>query len=259
MTDPSSLVFADTVLSGRRILVTGASSGIGAHAASLFSKLGAHVILVGRDFHTLSSVFGKLSHKPSLIRVVDLCNPDQIYEDIRSLPPEWLPLHGIFHASGTELVRPVQLIKAKDFDAHMGPSAKSALSIGRAVASKGVMAHGGSVIFMSSVAACTGNTGLSLYSATKGAIEALTRSLAIELSPKLIRINSITAGAVETPMHQRLISGMSTHTLEEYQAKHPLGFGFPSDISNLAVYLLSDASRWVTGSSLVIDGGYSAL
>ena len=114
----------------------------------------------------------------------------------------------------------------------MSVGSRAAMDIGRAVASKGVMTEGGSLVFMSSVAAITGTTGLSLYSASKGAIESITRSLAVELAPKNIRVNAITAGAVETPMHQRLTTGMTDLALNDYQNKHPLGFGVPADISN---------------------------
>jgi NAD(P)-dependent dehydrogenase (short-subunit alcohol dehydrogenase family) len=261
MSMPASFnpVFSKTALKDRRILVTGASSGIGANAAKLFSSLGADVILVGRNNENLESVSRDLSNTKFLVKVVDLSVPDLIYHEIKAFPSEWLPLHGVLHASGNELVRPIQLIKSTEFDCLMSASAKAALGIARAIASKGVMCDGGAFVLISSVAAITGTSGLSLYSATKGAIEAITRSLAVELAPKSIRVNAITAGAVETPMHHRLLSSMPEKAVQDYESKHPLGFGQPIDISNLAAFLMTDAGRWVTGASLVIDGGYSAL
>ena len=175
------------------------------------------------------------------------------------LPSQWLPLHGVFHAAGNELVKPIRLINSADFDLLMSVSSRAALNIGRAVASKGVMTNGGSLVFMSSVAAITGTAGLSLYSATKGAIEATTRCLAVELAPKNIRVNAITAGAIETPMHHRLTMGMPESVVQDYKDRHPLGFGQPSDISNFAAFLMTDAARWMTGSCVVLDGGYSAV
>lgn len=257
--DFGNTIFCNDALIDRRILVTGASSGIGANAAKFFSELGAQVILVGRNAHNLSTLSEQLSGNSSLIKVVDLSVPDLLYEEIKSLPPEWLPLHGVFHAAGNELVKPIKLIKSSDFDSLMSVSAKTALSIARAASSKGVMSDGGSLVFMSSVAAITGTSGLSLYSATKGAIEAMVTSLAVELSSKSIRVNAITAGAVETPMHQRLLRGMPENAAQDYLARHPLGFGKPNDISNLAAFLMSDAARWMTGACIVLDGGYSAL
>jgi NAD(P)-dependent dehydrogenase (short-subunit alcohol dehydrogenase family) len=87
----------------------------------------------------------------------------------------------------------------------------------------------------------------------------MVRSLAIELAPRQVRVNAITSGAIQTPMHDRLKVSLSKEAVEDYQRRHPLGFGMPSDISQLAVFLLSDAGRWITGSSIVIDGGYSVL
>lgn len=253
------MIFSDDALKDRNILVTGASSGIGANSAKFFADLGANVILVGRSAHNLSSLSEQLSGKSSLVMEVDLSIPDLLYQEIKSLPSEWLPLDGVFHAAGNELVKPIKLTKSADFDYLMSVSAKTALSIGRAASSKGVMSDRGSLVFMSSVAAITGTSGLSLYSASKGAIESMIRSLAIELAPKCIRVNAITSGAVETPMHQRLLRGMPKNAVQDYLDKHPLGFGKPSDISNAAAFLISDASRWMTGSCIVLDGGYSAL
>ncbi len=255
----SNPIFSDEALKDRRILVTGASSGIGANSAKFFSRLGAHVILVGRNSHKLDSIALQLSDKSSLVKVVDLSCPDLLYHEIKNLPPEWLPLDGIFHAAGHELVKPIKLIRSSDFDSLMSVSVQTALSIGRAASSKGIMSRAGSLVFMSSVAAITGTPGLTLYSASKGAIESMTRSLAVELSSKDIRVNSITAGAVETPMHQRLLESMPKSAVQDYLNRHPLGFGQPSDISNAAAFLISDASRWMTGACIVLDGGYSAI
>ena len=252
-------VFSPNALRGKRILVTGASSGLGADAAKLFSSLGAQIVLIGRNEKKLDLTAKSLISDFSYQKKVDLSLPDAIYSGIKSLPPDWLPLHGVFHAAGIELVKPIRLCNSSDFDMLMSVSSRAALSIGRAVASKGVMSDGGSLVFMSSVAAITGTPGLSLYSASKGAIEATTRSLAVELASKNIRVNAITAGAVETPMHQRLTTGMPESAVNDYQNRHPLGFGKPADISNLAGFLMTDASRWITGSCLVIDGGYSAV
>ena len=257
--DFSNSFFSEKALLGRRILVTGASSGIGAHSTKFFSSLGAHVILVGRSIQKLNSISSQLPANTSLVKAVDLSLPDTLYREIRTLPSEWLPLDGVFHAAGHELVKPVRLIKSSDFESLMSVSVQTALSIGRAASSKRIMANGGSLVFMSSVAAITGTSGLTLYSASKGAIESMTRSLAVELSSKCIRVNSITAGAVETPMHQRLLGGMPDDAVQDYLARHPLGFGQPCDISNIAAFLISDASRWMTGTSIVLDGGYSAL
>ena len=114
-----------------------------------------------------------------------------------------------------------------------------------------------SIVFMSSVASLIGQSGMSIYSASKGAIDAAMRSLACELAENKIRVNSIVAAAVETEMHQRLTKNMSTETLNTYKEKHLLGFGQAEDIANAATFLLSNASKWITGTTMVVDGGYS--
>jgi NAD(P)-dependent dehydrogenase (short-subunit alcohol dehydrogenase family) len=110
---------------------------------------------------------------------------------------------------------------------------------------------------MSSVASITGQKGLSVYSASKGAVDAAARSLASEFADKNLRVNTVVSGAVITEMHDRLTGDLPEESIKDYEDKHLLGFGEPRDIANAALYLLSDASKWVTGTSLVVDGGYS--
>jgi NAD(P)-dependent dehydrogenase (short-subunit alcohol dehydrogenase family) len=116
---------------------------------------------------------------------------------------------------------------------------------------------GGSVILMSSVSAVRGTAGMSIYSASKGAIESLAQSAAIELAPRRIRVNAIRAGAFESPMHERIVARLTPEQYDAYCAKHPLGIGRAIDVAQMAVYLMSDAGRWITGSSMCVDGGYS--
>ena len=112
---------------------------------------------------------------------------------------------------------------------------------------------------MSSVASKFGTSGMAHYSSVKSTINTATKCLATELASRKIRVNCIISGAIKTPMHDRLLSGMSNKSIQEYEDKHLLGFGKPSDIANAVTYLLSSSSEWITGSEIYIDGGYSCF
>ena len=137
-----------------------------------------------------------------------------------------------------------------------GDDALAAFGIARAISQKNTMQDGGSAVFMSSVAGSTGQVGMTAYSAAKAGIDGLVRSLSCELAARAIRVNAIAAGAVETAMHARLTKGSGEGATAEYARSHLLGFGAAEDVANAAVFLLSGASRWVTGSVMAVDGGY---
>jgi NAD(P)-dependent dehydrogenase (short-subunit alcohol dehydrogenase family) len=132
--------------------------------------------------------------------------------------------------------------------------ADSAFAILRAAASKGVMADGGSIVLMSSVAAHRGTAGMVAYSAGKGAIEAMVRSAAAELAPRRIRVNALAAGAFRSPMHDRITKRMPQAAQDAYSASHPLGFGSVEDVARAVLNLLDEP--WTTGTVRIVDGGY---
>jgi NAD(P)-dependent dehydrogenase (short-subunit alcohol dehydrogenase family) len=119
-------------------------------------------------------------------------------------------------------------------------------------------AGGSSIVFISSVAALVGEPGASVYSAAKGALISLARSLAVELAAERVRVNCVIPGLVRTPMGDRLVKLLSPAEALELEKRHCLGFGDPSDIAAAVAFLLSDDARWITGTTLVVDGGYSA-
>ncbi len=137
-----------------------------------------------------------------------------------------------------------------------GSAVYAAAGLARAAAQKGGLKDEGSLVFMSSVAGSSGQVGMSAYSAAKAAVDGMVRSLACEFAPRRIRVNAIAAGAVRTPMHDRLTHGAADEVLGNYENMHLLGFGEPEDIANAAAFLLGPAGRWITGTTWVIDGGY---
>ncbi len=245
-------------LNGKRILVTGASSGIGRETAIVLAENGAKVILVGRDKGRLERVCCALPGSGHSAYPFDLSQTDDIASFVKHVVSEHGKLNGLFHAAGVECILPINMIKTSHVDEVFAVSIHAGLMLAKAMSKASNCNEGdNSTVFMSSVSAICGEQALSVYAASKGAIESATRALAVELAPKQIRVNSIIAGAVQSEMHQRITNNLDDESVKNYESKHVLGFGEPADIANGALYLLSEASKWVTGSSLVIDGGYA--
>ena len=251
-------LFAPGLLQGQRLLITGASSGVGAATARLCASLGAQLLLVGRHRDRLEATAATLAGEGHHLQLADLAVADALYTLLQDLPPEWLPLQGAFHGAGLERLRAARLSRQADLEAVMAVATGGALALGRAAAGRHLVAPGSALVLMGSVAARCGTPGLAAYTAAHGAIEALGRSLACELAPRGIRVNVLLAGAVETPLHARLCEALSPEAVDDYRLRHPLGFGSADDIAALAAFLLSPGGRWITGSAVVIDGGYSA-
>ena len=252
------MIFSRDSFQGRHIAVTGASSGLGKQAAIQLSQCGARLALIGRNEERLAETAANCDSQGHSIHSVDMSDAEVSADAIQAVAKEHGILSGIFHSAGTALIQPARLTKNRHLDDVFAAGVRGAFGVARAASKKGVMEDGGSLVFMSSVSAIRGRPGMTAYSAAKAAVDGMVRVLAGELADRRIRVNSIIAGAVETTMHIDFVESMNEEIVRNYEALHMLGFGKPEDIGNAALFLLSDASRWITGTNMIVDGGYTA-
>jgi NAD(P)-dependent dehydrogenase (short-subunit alcohol dehydrogenase family) len=244
-------------LTDRRILVTGASSGIGRATALLLSKLGAKVLLLARNEERLQATLNSLEGDDHGQYIFDLNATDEIPAMMKSIAMEHGQLSGLFHSAGNYLTLPVTIMKKKYIDRIFSSSIVAALMLARGFCQKAVRIPGpASMVFMSSIAGLRGVAGTSIYAGSKGAVDAAMRALAVELAPKGIRVNAIAAGGVESGIHAEIAKNLSEAEFSQYERKHLMGFGTSEDVAYAAAFLFSDAARWITGTTMIVDGGY---
>ena len=241
-------------LSGKTVLVTGASSGIGRATAILCSEMGAKVIITGRNAERLEDTFKALEGDGHSKIIADLCKADQRESIVGQIPL----LDGIVHCAGIGHRKPAKSLTEEDISSVMGANFNSAVLFQASLLNGRKINKGASIVFLSSRTAEVPTIANTLYSASKGAIQSYARSLSLELAPRQIRVNCICPAMVWTPLV--LGEGVTEEELKEQEALYPLKrYGKPEDIANLAVFLLSSASSWMTGTSIDITGGATGV
>jgi NAD(P)-dependent dehydrogenase (short-subunit alcohol dehydrogenase family) len=247
-------------LSGKVILITGASSGIGRQCAISCAEQGASVAIFGRNVKRLDETMRMMAHpRRHIFCTIDLTEYDKIEDIIKSIVSKNGKVDGLINCAGISTTLPLNMSKPEKIEDYFKVNVQASINFTRIILKPGYFSNkGGSVIFISSVMGIAGESGKTIYSLTKGALIAGSRSIAVEVSSRNIRVNCISPGVVETPMSMGAVYSKDEESLGRIKAMHPLGLGQPDDVANACIYLLSDASRWVTGTNLVVDGGYLA-
>jgi NAD(P)-dependent dehydrogenase (short-subunit alcohol dehydrogenase family) len=245
-------------LGGRFVLVTGASSGIGRDTAVLLSELGARIALVARNQARLAETLASLSGEGHRAEVFDLSMVDRIPSWLKSLTAQTGPLDGMVHSAGVHHPAPLRILDSKKLESVIRIDIEAAVMLAKGFRQGGCHRESASLVFLSSAAALAGQPGIAAYSATKAALLGLARSLAMELAAEGIRVNCVAPGMVKSETTNKFLRGLSSEAAAAIEAKHPLGFGSVRDVSYAVAFLLGEASRWITGSTLVVDGGFTA-
>jgi NAD(P)-dependent dehydrogenase (short-subunit alcohol dehydrogenase family) len=242
-------------LSGKTVFITGASSGIGRATAIECTRMGATVIITGRNKERLNESYCKLEGKGHQQFIADLSHPEKIEELITVLPD----VHGVVHCAGIANPLLFQFLNEERLKHVFDINFMAPTILTQRLLKMNKVNKNASIVFISSISGvyCS-SIGGSIYSASKGAINGLVKGMALDLAPKSIRVNCVNPGMIQTNIFD---SGTITkEQLEEDVKKYPLRrYGQPEEVAYAVIYLLSDASKWVTGSNLLIDGGYTLL
>lgn len=236
-------------LKGKTILVTGASSGIGRATAIECSKLGANLIITGRNIERLEATFSLLEGRTHKYVIADLSKK----EDYKHLVSSIDYLDGIVHSAGFLKKLPLKFISEKSLLETFQLNFVGPTILTQQLYKNKKIKNNASIVFISSIAANIASIGNITYMASKGAINSLVKGMALELADKNIRVNYIEPALIKTSLVE---NAMTQEDLNNYQKKFPLGrFGKPEEVAHAAIYFMSDAAQWITGIGLRIDGG----
>lgn len=242
-------------LIGKKLLVIGASSGIGRAVAIECSRMGAEICIVGRNETRLTETLKKMNGGNHVSVQMDITNTEELEKLVAKVPV----LSGIVHCAGVTKIEPFQFVSRSHLDEVFNTNFYAPVELTRLLFKKKKISKKGSVVFISSISGlyCSA-VASSIYSASKSALNGMMKGMAIDLSPKEIRVNCVNPGVIDTGFFKD--SGILEEDLEKDKKRYPLRrYGRPEEVAHAAIYLLSDASEWVTGTNMLIDGGYTLL
>jgi NAD(P)-dependent dehydrogenase (short-subunit alcohol dehydrogenase family) len=245
-------------LSGRLILVTGASAGIGRATARILARLNARVVLNGRDQGRLQQTLESLEGEGHVLAPFDLSQLDALPGWLKTLAGQQGPFHGLAHCGGVQALRPIRSFSQAFFDEILRTNLGSTLGLARAFRQKGCHTEPAAIVLVASTAGLKMSPGNIVYATAKAGVINAAKGLAIELLNDCIRVNCVAPAIVETELIERV-----RHTLTKEQYDHliglqPLGIGHPDDVGHAIAFLLAETGRWITGTTLAVDGGTTA-
>ncbi len=246
-------------LKNKNIIITGASSGIGRKCAITFSQLGANIILIARNKERLKETYNKLEKRNHLIISQDITKYNKLEEVVNIAVHKVGKISGFAHSAGIEMTLPLRSMQSSYYEEIFSVNVIAGFELARIISKKKYLEKtGASFVFISSVMGILGQPGKVAYCASKGALISGAKAMSLELAKKNIRVNCILPGVVETEMLNKMFESLPDESKKSIIDMHPLGLGKPEDIANTCAFLLSNASRWITGTNLIVDGGYSA-
>lgn len=245
-------------LSNKRFIVTGAASGIGRACALYLSKLGADLLLLDLNGDQLTVT--KQQCSTSVITIaIDLTDSNLLRESILKDVETNGPLDGMVHCAGITYISPLKMVNEDKIMNVFKVNTYAGVELAKLFTNKKVFRNQkGSIVFISSVYGIVGSSANVGYALSKGAVLSMTKSLAIELAPKGLRVNCVAPGFVKTEMAEGINSNFDENYDNYIKSLHPLGWGKPEYIASAIAFLLSDMSTWITGATLSVDGGFTA-
>lgn len=241
----------DFIVSDGNYLVTGAASGIGKEVVKLLIESSNKVLAIDKDQNNLNLLQDEINSNSLYLFHGDITH-SEVREKIITYPEKF---DGVINCAGIIALVPFKFIKEGQLTEMDKNNYEAPILLNSQLLKKDKIKSGGSIIFLSSIMSVISTQTNSIYTGTKAALAAVTKTIALEVAPLNIRVNSISPGFVKTPMLDFIKLQIDIKVAEE---KHPLGFGEPVDVANAVMFLLSNAARWITGTNLIIDGGYSA-
>lgn len=237
----------------KTILITGASSGIGRYTAVLLASQGANLILTGRSREKMDSLMAELNNPVHKVIVCDLDDEN----NIKTLAQNIESLDGLVYSAGVVDYTLYKFFSREKYEKVFNVNFYSAIQLTNYLIKFKKVNKDASLVYISSISSILGVPATTFYGASKAALNTAVKVLASELAPKNIRANTIMPGIVKTPMIEGASDQLNAEAFEKAEKLYPLGLGTPHDIASAALFLLSSESRWITGTSLLIDGGHS--